>query len=308
MSLNIERLNVDFYNDRDVDVLAATTFNSPTPLLYNASQYTATVEFSSIDLSNLVIDATPDYEFMILNDEGDKVVNRFPDLPHYINYFKFEGQLKDVMELDQWFYNIFHKKALPLSLGTLALESNGFFRRIVSQAEYDESFGNGLFKVYVNKNLRRLLPELVSELDTEMMNGKTWWALQDAVGDRKQSKDTLAQLLKATSIRFYSSLPTNDYLVYNQALGVIIPETILSTVAINNQTTDILNKSSLRYQPNVYRHFSLVNSEPIQSFRIWAKIYYANGSSLMHTLQPGDYMNLQIAFHPKPQQLTEEEE
>ena len=297
--MSIERLNVDYYNSTGSDQIASTTYLSSEPIVEVASDYEAIVEFASIDISNLVLDMAPDYAFLILNDEGDKPGNRFPGYPQYANVVKYSGMLRDVDDLDVWFYDVLNKKPLPASLGQLNVTSDGYFRRQVSQQEYTDYFATGVFKVYVNTSLKLLMPELISPGETMWHEGKEWFMLSSGVGDTTQKLDTLHRLLKATSIRLFSTLPTRHYQVQNQGTGQIIKENILTTIAINDQTTNILNKSSKRYEPNVYRRISLVNEEPIRNFSISVIVYYANGNSMLHTLRPGDYMNLQLAFIPK---------
>lgn len=295
----IERLVADLYNDGNMDMLASTTFNVPDPILDRCDAYEAIVEFSSIDLTNLVLDVDPDYSILILNDEGGKAGNRFPLLPDYVNEFKFQGPLNEVHDLSDWFYEIMHKKTLPESLGNLTITPDGYFRRTVTQAEYDDSFGNGLFKIYVNDGLRRVLPELIQSSDTMSRAGKIYWHLDSSVQDTTQKTDTLAQLLKADSIRFYSTMPTNPYWVQSKAMGQLVRENILTTMAINNETTNILHKTSKRYEPNVYRRFSMVNSQELRDFRVWALIHYTHGRTVMHTLAPGDYMHVALTFMPR---------
>ena len=297
--MSIERLNVDFYNSTGRDLVASTTYNTSEPIVERASDYEAIVEFASIDISNLVLDMAPDYAFLILNDEGDKVGNRFPGYPNYANVVNYSGQLRDVDDLDVWFYDVLNKKPFPASLGTLSVTSDGYFRRQLGTPDYDDYFATGVFKVYVNTTLKQLIPELISAGETMWHEGKEWFMLSSGVGDTTQKLDTLHRLLKATSIRLFSTLPTRHYQVQNQSTGEIIKEHILTTIAINDQTTNILNKSSKRYEPNVYRRISLVNDEQIRNFSISVYVYYANGNSMLHTLRPGDYMNLQLAFIPK---------
>lgn len=296
-----KRTLIDFYNNTDTDVLASSDYQSVTPIVEDASEYYGVVEYARVDMANMVLDPAPLYEILILNDEGGKIGNTTPAMPNFVNIFRFPGALSDVFQMQEWFYDVFHKKALPHSLGDINMTTDGYFQRKVTQQEYDESYVSGLFKVYFNTPLKELLPQFIT---TEVFyhEGKAYWGFNSSSTNNQnelQRKDTLPQLLKAVSIRIYSTLPTTPYEVQNQAVNTLMKENILTTIALNPQTTDILNKTLKSYEPPVFRYFTMTSNSPISSYSVWLKIYYSTGQSVMHTLKPGEYYNLQLCWIPR---------
>lgn len=305
MNQQIEPLRVDFYNRDDTDVVVESTFNRGSDIISDATQYTGTVEHMRVDLQNLVLDPNPAYEILILNDEGDKAGNRFPGLPHYVNIFKVPGMINEVKDFDRFIYTTFHKSALPLDLGDIMLgETDEHFVKNITQDIYDECYATGLFKVYFNVALKAMFPEFTTTREF-LYRGKTYFEMDTTPGKFRQRRDTLPSLLKATEIRVMSSLPTTKYKVYSQAQNQIVDEGILSTLSINEQVTNIINKTNTVYIPNVYRYFSFNVAAPINSFSIQVKIYYLDGTSRVLTMPPGGYFSITLRFSPKSDGVIE---
>ena len=295
MNKDIQRLIVDFYNNTPTDVIAQMQYNTSEPIVDVANAYTLVIESAEINLGNMPLDLEPNFTILIMCNLKDAETPA--GMIYGPNYYTFPGVLRTVQELMDWFYGIFHKEALPYNLGSLGIDSDGYFTRMITQAVYDASYSVDQFEVYFNTALWNLLPEFSLAQPIEAQD-QLFYRFQPFVGTTKQEQHTLSRLLKARSIRFSSTLPTPKYRVNSTELSTIVKAPILTSIAINSESYDVLNKHNMVYIPNVFRHITLQNSSPIETFTLWVMIYYAGGKQVMHSLKPGDYFNLHLAFIP----------
>lgn len=299
-SYEIKRVTVDMYNPNDQDILAEASYNSLLPLVENASHYTAVVESATVDLSSMVLNPNPGFSILIFNNDK---TGKYPNLPEINNYFSFDSPIREVEEIIMWLYSITHKKALPYDLGSFEVDSEGYFS---FQLPDPTAYTSGDIEVFFNSRLKEIFPEFLTD-EVIYANGNAYWKL-NATGvinpAQKQSKYTLSRLMTAVSIRFYTDMQTTPHMVHNPALNTITQEKIFATIALNNETFDVLNKFNMVYSPTQYRHVTMVNDQPIQNFKLWVKIYYKGGYYQFHTMKPGDYSVINVAFHPR--QITEE--
>ena len=94
-------------------------------------------------------------------------------------------------------------------------------------------------------------------------------------------------------------MQTTSHLVHNPGLQTISSEKIFATIALNNETFDVLNKYNMVYSPQQYRHVTMNNDQELRKFKLWVKIYYKGGTYQFHTMKPGDYSVINIAFYPR---------
>lgn len=294
-SYEIKRVTVDMYNPGDQDMLAEATYNALIPVVDNAQEYTAIVEYATVDLSSMVLNPNPGFTVLIFNNDKS---GRFPNLPELNNFFTLDTPIREVEEVIMWLYNIMHKKALPYDLGNFEVDDEGYFTfRLPDPIAYT----SGDIEVYFNSRLKEIFPEFLTD-EVVYSNGNAYWKLR-AIGvidpAQKQKKYTLSRLMTAASIRFYTDMQSTPHMVHNPALNTITQEKIFTTIALNNETFDVLNKYNMVYSPTQYRHVTMTNDQPIQNFKLWIKIYYKGGYYQFHTMKPGDYSVINVAFHPR---------
>ena len=292
----IQRILVDYYNNTPGTVLAESQYNSSEPIVEVANAHTIVVESAEVNLSNMVLDPKPDYEIII----DCFLKNGIPaGMVYGFNHYRFDGPLTTVSELMNWIYNILLKKALPYSLGVIGINADELFERRVTAEQYAESYESGNFKVYFNQGLRDIFPQFVTG-ESIQSQGKLWYTFRSdpTVSAEVQTRRTVSRLMKAVSIRFYSTLPTTQFKVHSVNVNEIIRENILTTIVLNSETYDVVNKHNMIYVPSQFRHITLQNGAPVTNFSISVKIYYKTGGYMMHTLAPGDYFNLNLAFIP----------
>lgn len=300
----IQRSTVYMYNDTPVDILASKTYQSTNNVLEKASDYTAVVESASIDLSGMVLNPDPNYKIMIYNNDKS---GAFPDLPDINNIFSLNTPVAEVEDVLVWLYNILHKKALPYDLGHFDVDAEGYFSLSLSNAE---AYTSGDIEVWFNTRLKEIFPEYLSAQHVTQ-DGEVYYKLNitGAIPTPwKQKKYTLSRLLTAISIHFYTDMQTTAHNTQTAVADRIVGEHILNTITINTETFDVLNKYNMVYSPQQLRHVTMNNDQELRTFSLWVKIFYKGGRYQHHTLKPGDYTLVNIAFYPRPEIVREEEE
>lgn len=293
----IQRLTVDIYNSTTQNILAEAAYESLLPVLSKASDYTAVVESASVDLSSMLLNPNPDFKILIFNNDK---TGKYPELPDINNFFAFNNPIREVSDVIDWLYDIFHKKALPHhDLGHFDVDTDGNFTFKLQDAT---AYTSGDIEVFFNSRMKEILPEFLL-VENITVNGDVYYKLdtEGIVPEKKQSRYTLSRLMTAVSIRFYTDMQTTPHLIHNPGLNTITRENIFATIALNNETFDVLNKYNMIYSPTQYRHVTLNNDDELRAFRLWIKIYYKGGFYEHHTMKPGDYSVVNIAFHPRVQ-------
>lgn len=286
---------VDFYNSTDQDILAESTYESTTEIIPSAQDYFVTVESGTVDLSSMVLNPDPNFKILIFNNDK---TGKYPNLPEINNFFSFNEHVRNVEDVLLWLSNITHEKALPADLGHFDVDSEGYFTFSPSG---DSAISSGDIVVFFNTRLKEILPQFLDNTNITV-NGDLYYLfnMDGASGTTvKQSRYTLSRLMTATLVRFYTDLPITPHLVFGSVLGTATRENILTTITLNNETFDVLNKYNAVYTPQNFHLVTMTNGQPIEKFRVWIKIYYKGGRYVFHTLKPGDYLLINVAFLPR---------
>ncbi len=297
MSLKeIKRNRVPCHNNTGLLIPAERDFNVRWPVLENPSDHTVVIESSSIDLSQAVLDLAPNYEIMIFCDI------KAPDTPAGLefgpNFFRFPGTLSNVEQFTRWLQDILLKKAQPYNLGLFDLSNEDLFRYSISQPEYDASFTSGNFTVSFNEPLAVILNGFVDMSQPESINGQLFYPMLTRAGSTTSGVDTMYRLNKIESVLFTTTLPVTPTEVLDLSLNDVTRMRIVGSVEFNTFTYNIRTKADWIYTPTVFRHYTMNQSNTIDSYSIRIMLQYRNGFFRAHTLAPGERFNVNIAFYP----------
>lgn len=89
---------------------------------------------------------------------------------------------------------------------------------------------------------------------------------------------------------------TTPHQIFSKDLGSIVERSILSSILINAETTNIVTKTNIIYLPNINRDVTFDDNRPIRDFTISCFVVYADGTRTLLTLAPRDYFGLTLAF------------
>jgi hypothetical protein len=112
-----------------------------------------------------------------------------------------------------------------------------------------------------------------------------------------QTVDTLHRLNKIENFLIKTTLPVTKTNISNAATGDVQRDPILTTIELN--ASNLRSKSDWRYIPTVYRHSTLSDSSPVQSFNLSVLVQYTDGTIIANTLAPGERFKVGLAFYPR---------
>lgn len=297
MSLKeIKRNRVPCHNNTSLLIPAERDFNVRWPVLEDPTAHTVVIESASIDLSQAVLDPAPNYEILIFCDI------KAPDTPAGLvfgpNFFRFPGTLSSVEQFTRWLQDILLKKAQPYNLGLFDLSNEDLFRYSISQGEYDASFTSGKFTVSFNEPLAVILNGFVDMSQPESINGQLFYPMLTHAGSTTSGVDTMYRLNKIESVLFTTTLPVTQTEVLDLSLNDVTRMRIVGSVEFNSFSYNIRTKADWIYTPTVFRHYTMNQSNTIDSYSIRIMLQYRSGVFRAHTLAPGERFNVNIAFYP----------
>ena len=304
MNRELQRVLIDNYNASGSNILAQAHYKSSFPIVEFGDQYNIVVESAEVDLTKMPLDISPNFKIVI--DVLDKnIVFDHSDIVNSLNLFNFgSNPLLSTSDLFKFINDTLTKRISPFQLGTFGINVDNtelIQYNFTQQQETDSQY----FDVYFNQDLYKIFSEFCDTSATEFYDEMYYKLVFPTIpgGELKvvkvQTYPSLNGLLKAKSLRFYTDLPLQKYLVYNETDEAFRVENILTTIIINSENYDIEHQKNLILVPNVFKDIQIASNAPIDEFKVWIKIYYKNTKSIHHVLAPGEYFNISLLFKKK---------
>jgi hypothetical protein len=306
---DIVRVNLDNYNNTNDNKILNFAATSAKSILNDTNEYYVTIEKLEIPVNgeNMIInsDETP-YNLMIFNDVKveDLII---PGLSFGPNWFNFNGPFYSVQQFLDKLNDFILKKPLPLTLGQFILNKNSNNEYVI-QFQYNKldnsSFGN-LF-LYIDKRLEKLLNFNMDYNDTTTNLGIKYTKVNivteyttgpNEIVKINQNKLTYANFFNLKSIRVYSNLPTDGYVVYDMSNKIMNTSNLLCETIFDSLS--MFDISNYIYIPTQFRHTSMYNSNSINYFELTFKLKYADGKEYDIILNPNTYASITLAFFKK---------
>ena len=307
----IHRVTVDHLNTTNGTELAEFRYqNKFKNIIDQPATYNVYPDTSQIDLYNMPLDLHPLYQIcLFVNDKT--LVNDATGLKYGPNFFAMAdteySPMQTIFDFVDWLFYVTAKQtATPIINFDLDLETH-IFNYTITPDEYKTYFtlnGKDLaLQMYFNIDFQKIFPNFLNlkEPTTLANSSELWFPFNLSVAPTttttvSEKSSTISNILKAKRLEFESTMGTTPHQIFSKDLGSIIERSILSSILINAETTNIVTKTNIIYLPNINRDVTFDDNRPIRDFTISCYVVYADGTRTLLTLAPRDYFGLTLAF------------
>jgi hypothetical protein len=211
------------------------------------------------------------------------------------NFFRFPGTLSSVDQFTAGFKTSCSRKQNPTTL-VFSISQEDLFRYSISQGEYDASFGSGKFTVSFNEPLAVILNGFVDMCNPKALTVSSSTQCSLVLGVLPQV-DTMYPFEQDRVRPLYHNPPGDS----NGGLGPF-PQRRDSHAdcwlcGVQHFHYNIRTKSDWIYTPTVFRHYTMNQSNTIDSYSIRSCCSTVMVFPRAHS-SPGERFNVNIAFYP----------
>ena len=256
-------------------------------------EYLVTIEKLKIPLNLLPLYV--DEEFIIRFDSLDKQ-NCPPRLTPGLITSKVFSEV--VYSIDDFCtkFNAF----LAYWLGEYQYGEISYDGKLLSWGEKESTINKKPYiNIWVDNRFARLIHGLPMH-DKAVSNNTTYFILKgikDITHVYKQQDSTTSLFYKMISLRVYSSLPTERYILVDNEKKTMEFSNVLTTIDIASE--EIANLENYFYHPYQFREYSLLHSSDLKSIRFNFRVLYTNGKESDIYLAQEAHALLSIKFIKK---------
>lgn len=235
--------------------------------------------------------------YKIILWKEDKSISDAPLLPREINNFTISGPIYSEQEFIDKVNEIIQKKPAPYNLGSFSLVDRKLIFTIHDAAE---AANHNKIYIYLDARLRKLFDGFKYQ-EEEFSDDLYYRLIVDPATsgkiEYKQTKSSIHRFTKIKSIRVYSDLPTEPFIVVDQQLQAFVRTNMLTEITYN--AVEVEDSDNLLYFPSIPRYYTLGPNDSVKNVKVWMDLHYYNDQNVRVIIEPEEYASITLGFQER---------